>query len=28
MQERVCAENNRTENNTEGKPGTIKGVEK
>jgi hypothetical protein len=28
MQERVCAENNRTENNSEGKPGTIKGVNK
>jgi len=28
MQERVCAENNRTENNDEGKPGTIKGVPK
>jgi hypothetical protein len=26
MQERVCAENNRTENNAEGQPGTIKGV--
>jgi len=28
MQERVCAENNRTENNAEGKPATIKGVGK
>jgi len=28
MQERVCAENNRTENNSEGKPATIKGVGK
>jgi hypothetical protein len=28
MQERVCAENNRTENNSEGKPGTIKGINK